>query len=264
MRAVLWRRETMDEVTYPYPGANDAEAYESLNRCTDPERRAEAFIASIAPWKGKAVLDVGAGSGFHSAWFAQEAGHVIALEPDPRLRRQMFARLAGLADRKISVLAAGAESIPLPDSYVDMGYARFAYFFGTPDCLRGLGEMRRVLRPGGRFFVVDVIPEWGDGGRIAMKAYPTVFHPKYHADQTEFYLAQGFSMHRVETVFRAPDKEVMAAVFRMDFPHAWEELLQEAGSLELSYGIAVFHWQKLDGEPTHNGCAIAADVSSDV
>jgi hypothetical protein len=79
------------------------------------------------------------------------------------------------------------------------------------------------------------------------KAYPQVFHPQYHADQTEFYLSHGFSVHRVETVFRAPNRAVLEQVFRMDYPHAWRELLQGVHSLELSYGIAVFCGAKEHG-----------------
>jgi len=238
------RRTSVNEVTYPYPGAAHAAAYELLNQCTDPEHKVERVINGIAPWQGKIIVDIGAGSGFHSVRLAEEGAHVIGIEPDPRLRQQMFDRLKGFPDRKISLLAAGAENIPLCSDYADMAYARFAYFFGTSACLSGLAEVMRVLKPGGNFFIVDVIPEWGTWGTVARKAYPSVFHPNYHADQSRFYASHGFATHRVETVFRAPDRETMKTVFQMDFPKAWEELLQDVRSLELSYGIAVFHQQK--------------------
>ncbi len=240
----------MDEVKYPYPGAVCADAYEWLNRCTDPERKVEELIGRIAPWKDRTVLDVGAGSGFHSAWFAHDAAHVIAVEPDTRLRRQMFARFSQITGGKISVLAASAEDIPLPNRCVDLAYARFAYFFGTADCLPGLAEVMRALKPGGHFFVIDVIPDSGEWGRLAVKAYPDVFHQNYHTDQTTFYRSHGFSMHRIETFFRAPNRKVLNTVFRMDFPHIWRELTREVDSLELSYGIAVFHRQKTERKPT--------------
>ena len=234
----------MDDVKYPYPGAFNAEAYEWLNRCTDPERKVETLIAAIAPWAEKAVLDIGAGSGFHAVWFAQEAQQVIAVEPDPRLRQQMFARLAQMDNIKISVLADSAENILLSDEVVDMAYARFAYFFGTPDCLPGLAQVMRILKPGGNFFVIDVIPDWGEWGQITTKAYPDIFHPRYHEDQMQFYQAHGFSVHQIETVFCAPNKMVLETVFKMDFPHAWEELLSEITCLELRYKLAVFHYHK--------------------
>lgn len=232
---------SQEEVKYPYPGAADAEAYEWLNRCSDPERKVEALIAGLAPWKGKTFLDVGAGSGYHSVWFAEKAAHVIAVEPDPRLRRQMFSRLAQASAGRISVVSGSAEDLPLRDASIDIAYARFAYFFGTPDCLPGLAEVTRVLKSDGHLFVIDVIPEYGECGRMARREYPRTFHAKYHENQVDFYRAHGFDVHRVETVFRAPNREVLAKVFRMDFPRAWEELVRGVRSLELTYGIAVFH-----------------------
>jgi ubiquinone/menaquinone biosynthesis C-methylase UbiE len=247
----------MEELKYPYPGATHAAAYEWLNRCTDPERKVEAVIAGIRPWRGRTVLDIGAGSGFHSVWFAQQAAHVIAIEPDPRLRRQMFSRLADAPSGKVSVLAASAEKMPLPDECTDLAYARFAYFFGTSDCLPGLTEIMRVLKPGGDFFIIDVIPEGGEWGRLAAKAYPSVFRPNYHANQHAFYREHGFRCHRVETVFRAPNRSVLRSVFKMDFPHVWEELLRQVSTLALTYHIAVFHRHKRTRRPNRVSQRIA-------
>ncbi len=54
-----------------------------------------------------------------------------------------------------------------------------------------------------------------------------------------------------------PNREVLTAVFKMDFPHAWEELIHLATSLELSYTIreevrvAAFVW--VAGKAPHQG-----------
>jgi hypothetical protein len=37
------RRNMKEKVKYPYPGATNAEAYEWLNQCTDPERKVQAL-----------------------------------------------------------------------------------------------------------------------------------------------------------------------------------------------------------------------------
>ncbi|MEM7029778.1 MAG: class I SAM-dependent methyltransferase [Chloroflexota bacterium] len=238
----------MNDVTYPYPGAVHEDAYEWLNRCTDPARKVERLIATIAPWKGKTVLDIGAGSGFHSVWFAKEARHVIALEPDNRLRHQIFKRLSQRAQEKFSVIAASAENILLPNQAIDIVYARFAYFFGTPDCLPGLREVMRVLKPNGHFFVIDVIPNESEWGAISTKAYPHIFRADYAENQMNFYETLGFSRYEVDTAFVAPNRDVLKQVFMMDFPHIWETLLQEVQALRLSYKIAIFHYGREGAE----------------
>jgi len=133
-------------VLYPYPGAENASAYELLDRCTDPDQKIEACLRATAPWAGRTVLDVGAGSGFHTVRFAATARHVWAFKPDQRLVQQMEQRLARQPAGNIAVLQAGAEAIPLTDASVDWVHARFAYFFGTDASLPGLAEVRHVLR----------------------------------------------------------------------------------------------------------------------
>lgn len=234
----------MSTVLYSYPGAENASAYELLNRCTDPDQKIEACLHAIAPWDGRTVLDVGAGSGFHTVRFAATAQRVWALEPDERLVQQMEQRLARQPAGNIAVLQGGAAAIPLPYASVDWVHARFAYFFGTDASLPGLAEVRRVLRPGGDLFVIDVNPGVGEYARIVRRAYPDIFHANYQRDHEAFFARHGFRCHAVATVFRAPDRAALEAVFRMDFPHCWRELADSVTTLELTYGISVYHWRE--------------------
>lgn len=229
----------MSTVLYPYPGAENASAYELLNRCTDPDQKIEECIRAIAPWEGQTVLDVGAGSGFHAARFAASAERVWALEPDERLVQQMEQRLAREPAGNVAILQASAETIPLPDASVDWVHARFAYFFGADASLPGLAEVRRVVQPGGDFFVVLEDETDGEYNRLARQAYPHVAR-EYRA----WFARHGFTRHHVSTVFRSPNRAALETVFQMDFPHCWRELAGRVTSLELTYGISVYHWRK--------------------
>ncbi len=237
----------MSEVLYPYIGATQADAYEQLNLCADPEQKIEACMERIAPWRDRVLLDVGAGSGFHAVRFARQARRVIALEPDARLIGQLRRRLSRQQQDNIEVIQAGAEAIPLANGSVDCVHARFAYFFGTDACLPGLAEVRRVLRPGGDFFVIETNPDAGGFGAMARQVYPLVFHADFQRGIEDFYVRHGFTVHCVATVFRAPDRETLTSVFRMDYPHCWEQLLEQVPGLELDYGITVFHYRQPGG-----------------
>ena len=81
---------------HPAPNIHDApDIYEIENRAVDPEGRIETTMAAIAPWDGKVVLDLGAGTGFHLARFHAVAAHVIAVEPHDASRlRAMASRIA--------------------------------------------------------------------------------------------------------------------------------------------------------------------------
>ena len=229
---------------YPYAGATNPTAYEHHNSCTDPDQRLEAFMWEKAPIEEKRVLDIGAGSGFHAVRYAQKAYHVFAVEPDARMLQQIYARLCDNPPGNISILAASAESIPLLDHSIDVAYARFAYFFGTKDCLCGLREVKRILSPGGHFFIIDANPDQGQFGTIARQVYPHVFHDRYRTEHTAFYQQHGFSYCDVQTVFRAPNRQVLELYLRMDYPHKYVELLDQIEGTELSYTMSVYHFQK--------------------
>jgi ubiquinone/menaquinone biosynthesis C-methylase UbiE len=229
---------------YPYAGATNPTAYEHHNNCTDPDQRLEAFMWAKAPIEGKQVLDIGAGSGFHAVRYAQKADQVFAVEPDARMLQQIYTRLCDNPLGNISVLAASAESMPLLDHSIDVAYARFAYFFGTKDCLCGLREVKRILSPGGHFFIIDANPDQGQFGMIARQVYPHIFHDGYRAEHTAFYQQHGFSHFDLQTVFRAPNRQVLEVYLRMDYPHKYVELLDQIEGTELSYTMSVYHFQK--------------------
>jgi ubiquinone/menaquinone biosynthesis C-methylase UbiE len=230
---------------WPYPGATNPEAYELLNLGTDPERRLESLMWGIAPIEGKVLLDVGAGSGFHAVRYAAQAKHVYALEPDVRMRRQLHEQLMRCSPENVSVLAACAGDIPLADASVDIAHARFAYFFGTEDCLPGLREVVRVLRQGGHFFVIEAHGGRGQFGQLARQVYPEAFSDAAQRRVQGFFRDHGFEVHEVDSRFRAPDRRALEAVLRMDYPTGRvPKLLEQIEGTELSYCFWVFHYRK--------------------
>lgn len=226
---------------YPYPGADDPAAYEQLNLASDPDQRLEHLMFMLAPLKGARLLDIGAGSGYHAVRYAKHAAQVFALEPDPRMLAQLHTRLASGPSGNISVLAAGAEAIPLPAGAIDIAIARFAYFFGTPACLPGLAEVRRVLAPGGSLFVIDTDPARGQVGELARQVYPNIFHCGYRRENEAFFRAHGFDAYEVDTVIRLPSRTALSQVLRLDYPHLYNKLLVQVTGLEMTYCLMVYH-----------------------
>lgn len=99
-----------EKITHPYVGATDADAYEWLNRCTDPDGRLQDTMAGLASWKGRTLLDLGAGSGYQAVQFAESATRVFAVEPDG------FSRVLGgdPGSRPGSLLSLSPRALP-PD-----------------------------------------------------------------------------------------------------------------------------------------------------
>ena len=98
------------------------------------------------------VLEVGAGNGLNFPHYPATVSDVLAIEPEPYLRRlaQAAARQAPVP---IRVEAGTAEALPAPDGAVDVVVASLVLCTVT-DLDQALAETRRVLRPGGelRFY----------------------------------------------------------------------------------------------------------------
>lgn len=96
------------------------------------------------------VIDLGAGTGKLTRALVRRVETVIAVEPDPVMRRALAERLPGT-----SVLDGTGEDIPLPDGNVDAVVAGQAWHW--IDAERAVPEVARVLRPGGMLGLV-----WND------------------------------------------------------------------------------------------------------
>lgn len=93
----------------------------------------------------RAVLDVGCGPGALTAELVTRLGDgaVTAVDPSAPFVEAARARHSG-----VTVLQATAEELPFADDAFDAALAQLVVHF-MADPIAGLGEMRRVTRPGG-------------------------------------------------------------------------------------------------------------------
>ena len=99
-------------------------------------------------------VDLGAGRGQVAIPLIEATGNpVVMIDPDAKAMAEglEIARKKGLENR-LSAVVGTAEAMPFPDNSVDLVVSRGSIFFWQ-DQAKGLQEVYRVLRPGGKAYI---------------------------------------------------------------------------------------------------------------
>jgi len=127
-----------------------------LPKLVDKGMRNDVMAAQryrAAPLATGRVLEVGSGSGLNIPLYTDKVEMLFGLEPSAELRDKA-AELADAASFQVEMLAAGAESIPLETHSVDTVVSSWT-LCSIPEIEAGLQEIRRVLKPDGRFIFIE-------------------------------------------------------------------------------------------------------------
>lgn len=137
--------------------------------------QALALASGVSP--GERVLDVAAGTGALTLAAARAGARVLATDFSPgmvaRLRQRLEAE--GLDRAGCDARVMDGQALDLPDGEFDAAFSMFGVML-FPDHRKGLAEMARVLRPGGKAVVGVWTGEEGAGpSPVVLDAYRTVF-----------------------------------------------------------------------------------------
>lgn len=98
------------------------------------------------------VLEIGPGTGANLAYYPEEV-LLTGLEPNPYMQRYLKDK-AGKLGRQIEIVTGTAEDIPLEDESIDAAVSTLV-LCSVSDQEQVLREIRRILKPGGRFLFLE-------------------------------------------------------------------------------------------------------------
>ncbi|WP_040807262.1 class I SAM-dependent methyltransferase [Nocardia concava] len=125
-----------------------------------PEGLHEGDWHLLGDIEGKRILEIGCGSAPCSRWLASHGAHPVGLD----ISRSMLDRgLAAMAagGPTVPLVQAGAEELPFADESFDLACSAFGAVPFVADSGQVMREVRRVLKPGGRWvFSVNHPMRW--------------------------------------------------------------------------------------------------------
>ncbi len=135
--------------------ARQAETFAASAAITD-DRLTERFQDAIGAAGAGKILDVACGPGIVTAALAGRAERVTAFDATPEMLKKARQRCADAGLDNVQFEQGDAETMPFEDKTFDGVVTRLAiHHFADP--ARVLGEMFRVLRPGGLAVIADVV-----------------------------------------------------------------------------------------------------------
>ena len=107
---------------------------------------------------GQSVLDIGCGAGFDvfvAARLVGPQGRVVGIDVTQRMVEKAKEHLSRLGLKQAAFQLGNAEALPFPDKDFDVVISNGVLNL-TLDKNKAVGEIYRVLRPGGRLMVADM------------------------------------------------------------------------------------------------------------
>lgn len=123
-------------------------------------RRQIMELADVGP--SDRVVDVGAGTGLLTLAAASAAERVIAVDTSSAMCEHLERKLAAVGIRNVGVAVADAADIPLADGSVDVVVSNYCvHHLRDAHKRAALQEIMRILRPGGRLVIGDMMFDVG-------------------------------------------------------------------------------------------------------
>jgi SAM-dependent methyltransferase len=145
--------------------AADCIGYDKSLYANLPERNIASFAGTGNPFilgsinPGEIVIDVGSGSGFDSfiaSNLVGSNGRVIGIDMTPEMLSKAQSGAKEMGATNVEFRKGFAEDLPLPDDFADVVISNGVLNL-TLNKVDTLKEWSRVLKPGGRLYIGDIL-----------------------------------------------------------------------------------------------------------
>lgn len=130
-----------------------ASLYDRTFRPTEAAGLSEWRARLLSSLEGE-VLEVGAGTGLNLPHYPDAVERLVLSEPDPHMRRKLERKRSDEPAGRLRITDASLDALPMQDESFDAVVSTLV-LCSVRDPMRSLSEIRRVLKPGGRFAFIE-------------------------------------------------------------------------------------------------------------
>jgi ubiquinone/menaquinone biosynthesis C-methylase UbiE len=211
--------------------ARHADQYDRLVSREDRDGRLLPALQAVRPLEGLDIVELGAGTGRLTLLLAPLARRVCALDASRHMLARAAAKLQSGRRPRIRLAVADHRALPVASESADTAIAGWSLCYLVVDhpltwrqeLRRGLGEMRRVLRPAGTIMLLETL---GTGHEVPHRT-------GLLADYYAFLEQDGFASSWIRTDYRFESLAEGEALVRFFFGDDLAAQVLERGSVVL-------------------------------
>lgn len=150
--------------------------WDALRKVFDDDVLRARALARLVP-TGLRVADIGTGTGILALELAQLGLEVVAIDHSSRMLEAARAKFDQAGVGGVELRHGEASALPLEDGDVDAAFAHMVIQY-LPSPAEAIGEMARVVKPGGRVVIVDFVAHEHEWMRQELGVHWLGFEPK--------------------------------------------------------------------------------------
>ena len=151
------------------------------------------------------VLEIGSGTGVNLSYYPESVNSLVLTEPEPHMLDLLRSKISEGYDGKYRAESFAADGLEFPDNSFDSVVSTLVLCsVDSPEA--ALGEIKRVLKPGGKLFFIEhviakEIPRLIKWQKFFQPFWVCMCGNCHLTRDTEMYISNaGFTFHKIERI----------------------------------------------------------------